>query len=188
MKELSLHILDLVQNSISAEATLVEIKIEEDLVKDLLTIVINDNGKGMNEELLKKVKDPFVTTRTSRRVGLGISLMLAACQLCDGDLTITSEVNVGTKLSAYFRHSHIDRVPIGNMVETMISLILCSTYTDFLYKHSINNRESGLREFCFDTREVKQVLGEDVSLSEPDVLNWIKDYMTEGLSNISGGV
>ncbi len=188
MKELSLHILDLVQNSIAAEATLVELSIEEDFIKDLLTIDIVDNGKGMSKEFLQKVKDPFVTSRTTRRVGLGVPLMLAACKQCDGDLEISSELNVGTRLKAYFKHSHIDRVPLGNMVETMISLILCSTYTDYLYKHYIISKAAETFEFCFDTREVKQVLGDDIALSEPDVLNWIKDYITEGLSNIGGGV
>ncbi len=188
MKELSLHILDLVQNSISAGATLTEIVIKEDLAADWLTIEINDNGHGMDKELLAKVKDPFVTSRTSRKVGLGIPLMLAACQRCDGDLTISSEVNVGTNLTAVFKHSHIDRVPIGSMAETLISLILCSTYTDFLYKHIIINKKSSLSEFCFDTREVKKLLGSEVPLTEPDILNWIKDYIAEGLSNLGGGI
>jgi hypothetical protein len=188
MKEISLHILDLVQNSISAGATLVEIIIQEDYISDKLVIDINDNGSGMDKELLEKVKDPFVTSRTSRKVGLGIPLMLAACQRCDGDLTILSEINVGTWLTAIFRHSHIDRVPIGNMTETLISLILCNTNTDFLYKHTITKEQSGLSEFCFDTREVKEILGSEVSLIEPDILNWIKDYIDEGLSNLGGGI
>lgn len=188
MKELSLHILDLVQNSISAGAALVEIIIKEDLADDKLIIQINDNGSGMDKNFLDKVKDPFVTSRTSRKVGLGIPLMTAACQRCDGDLSITSEVNVGTKLTAVFKHSHIDRVPIGNMTETLISLILCSTDTDFLYKHIIARNKSGLLEFCFDTREVKEILGSEVSLIEPDILNWIKDYIDEGLSNLGGGI
>lgn len=184
---MSLHILDLAQNSITAGADLVEITINEDLDSDWLTISIEDNGKGMSEEFLEKVKDPFVTTRTSRRVGLGIPLMLAACRRCAGDLEIISRINAGTKLVATFRHSHIDRTPLGNMAETMVSLILCGFNekgsVNFVYKHMQNSST-----FLFDTHEIKAVLGEDVSLTEPDVLAWIHDYIKEGLANLHGGV
>lgn len=187
MKDLSLHILDLSQNSISAGADLVEISIEEDTIADRLTISIIDNGKGMDKDFLEKVMDPFVTTRTSRKVGLGIPLMMAACRRCEGDLFIESEKNVGTRLTAQFKHSHIDRAPIGNMADTMLSLILAGSdadkVVDFVYRHIIDKRE-----FRLDTREIKTVLGSDVSLGEPEVLMWIKDYIYEGLKNIRGGV
>lgn len=183
MKELALHILDLAQNSITAKADLIKILIDEDLIGDLLTITLEDNGCGMEKDQAERVKDPFVTSRTSRKVGLGIPLMLAACQMCEGDLVIESEVNVGTKLTATFKHSHIDRVPLGNMTETMVSLVLGADDIDFVYCHRINQNE-----FCFDTREVRQILGAEVPLSEPDVLSWIKGYIEEGLSNLRGGV
>lgn len=187
MKDLSLHILDLSQNSISAGACLIQISINEDIDADRLVISIEDNGKGMDQDFLQRVKDPFVTTRTSRRVGLGIPLMLAACKRCDGDLVIESEKNVGTKLTATFKYSHIDRAPIGDMAETMMSLILAGSERneaiDFVYRHSINHRE-----FCLDTREIRKVLGSDVTLGEPEVLMWIKDYINEGLENLRGGV
>jgi anti-sigma regulatory factor (Ser/Thr protein kinase) len=187
MKDLSLHILDLSQNSVSAGASLVEIIIHEDTVADKLTIYIEDNGKGMDKDFLEKVKDPFVTTRTTRKVGLGIPLMLAACKRCEGDLAIESQKNVGTKLTATFKHSHIDRAPMGDMAETMLSLVLSgndgSEAVDFVYKHIIDHRD-----FCFDTREIRTALGNDVPLCEPDVLMWIKDYINEGLVNLRGGV
>jgi hypothetical protein len=187
MKDLSLHILDLSQNSVSAEASLVEITINEDRLSDKLTIYIEDNGKGMDKDFVEKIKDPFVTTRTSRKVGLGIPLMLAACKRCDGDLVIESEKNVGTKLTATFKHSHIDRAPIGDMAETMLSLILSGSNgaadVDFVYRHIIDGRE-----FCMDTREIRAALGDEVSLGEPDVLMWIKEYINEGLMNLRGGV
>lgn len=183
MKELALHILDLVQNSIAAGANLVEIKVDENLKDDMLTIVLKDNGCGMDSEEILRVKDPFVTSRTSRKVGLGIPLMLAACQRCEGDLVIESQKNVGTKLIATFKYSHIDRAPIGNMTETMVCLILGADKVDFIYIHKINQQE-----FCFDTREIRQALGEEVPLSEPSVLDWIKSYIDEGLSNLRGGV
>lgn len=183
MKELALHILDLAQNSITARASLVEIIVDENLKDDILTIILKDNGCGMDNEEAHRVKDPFVTSRTSRKVGLGIPLMLAACQRCEGDLVIESQKNVGTKLIATFKYSHIDRAPIGNMTETMTSLILGADNVDFLYIHKINQEE-----FCFDTREIRQTLGENVPLSEFSVLDWIKDYIDEGLSNLRGGV
>jgi hypothetical protein len=187
MKDLSLHILDLSQNSISAGAVLVEITIDEDIVKDILTICIKDNGRGMDKDFLERVKDPFVTTRTSRKVGLGIPLMLAACRRCEGDLIIESEKNVGTKLLATFKYSHIDRTPMGDMTDTMLSLILAGSNenktVDFIYRHII-----GQKDFSLDTRELRTALGEEVSLSEPDVLMWIKDFINEGLANLRGGV
>lgn len=183
MKELALHILDLVQNSITAAANLVEIEINENIEDDILTIILKDNGYGMDNEEAQRVKDPFVTSRTTRKVGLGIPLMLAACQRCEGDLVIKSQKNVGTKLIATFKYSHIDRAPIGNITETMVSLILGAGNVDFLYTHKINKEE-----FCFDTREIRQTLGEEVPLSEPSVLDWIKGYIDEGLSNLRGGV
>lgn len=183
MKELALHILDLAQNSITAGADLIRISVDENLIRDTLVISIEDNGCGMDAHEVEKVKDPFVTSRTSRRVGLGIPLMLVASERCEGNLSIESEKNVGTKLTATFKHSHIDRAPIGNMTETMISLIIGAENINFVYIHKINQEE-----FCFDTREIRQALGEEIPLSEPDVLDWIKSYINEGLSNLRGGV
>lgn len=187
MRDLSLHILDLSQNSISAGAGLVQITVDEDTEADKLIICIEDNGKGMDKDFLERVKDPFVTTRTSRKVGLGIPLMLAACKRCEGDLVIESEKNVGTKLTATFKHSHIDRAPMGDMAETMLSLILAgserSGVVDLVYRHIIDHKE-----FCMDTRDIRAALGRDISLGEPEVLMWIRDFINEGLLNLRGGV
>lgn len=187
MKDLSLHILDLSQNSISAGAGLVKITVNEDIKKDTLTISIEDDGKGIQKDLLKNIMDPFVTTRTSRKVGLGIPLMQAACRRCEGDLAIESEENVGTKLTATFRHGHIDRAPIGDMAETMLTLILAGSDSDrsvdFVYKHILNSEE-----FCLDTREIRTALGSEINLGRPDVLMWIKGYINEGLKNLRGGM
>jgi len=165
----------------------VKITIQEDTTADRMTICIEDNGKGMDKDFLEKVMDPFVTTRTSRKVGLGIPLMLAACKRCEGNLVIESEKNVGTKLTATLRHSHIDRAPLGDMAETMLSLILAgsdvSRTVDFVYRHIVDQRD-----FCLDTREIRAALGGDVNLGEPEVLMWIKDYINEGLKNLRGGV
>ncbi len=187
MKDLSLHILDLSQNSVSAGATLVKITINEDKASDKMTICIEDNGKGMDRDFLERVMDPFVTTRTSRKVGLGIPLMLAACKRCEGNLVIESEKDIGTKLTGTFRQSHIDRAPVGDMAETMLTLILTGSdggrNIDFVYRHIIDNRE-----FCLDTREIRNALGSGVAIEEPEVLMWVKDYINEGLANLRGGV
>jgi anti-sigma regulatory factor (Ser/Thr protein kinase) len=183
MKELALHILDLAQNSITAGADLIKITINESIQSDTLVIILEDNGCGMDIAQVEKVKDPFVTSRTSRKVGLGIPLMLAACQRCEGDLSIESQRNVGTKLVASFKRSHIDRAPIGNMTETIISLIIGSEKVDFIYEHTIDQEK-----FYFDTREIRETLGEEVPICSPEVLDWVKDYIEEGLSNLRGGV
>jgi len=179
MKELSLHILDIAKNSVKAKATLIEIIVEEDTNKNLLTIEIKDNGCGMSKEFLRTVKDPFSTTRTTRKVGMGISLFEAAAVQCGGKLDITSEVGVGTTLTTTFELDSIDRAPLGDMAGTMVTLISGSPSIDFMYKHTKDNKE-----FILDTREVRQILGE-VSLDMPDVLMWIEGYINEGLIEIN---
>lgn len=179
MRELSLHILDIAKNSVKAGADLIEIDVLENEAKNLLTIGINDNGCGMSEEFLKTVKDPFSTTRTTRKVGMGIPLFLAAAEQCGGGLTITSEEGVGTKVFVTFQYNHIDRAPLGDMAGTMTTLISGSPKIDFLYRHTKNGKE-----FVLDTRELRKVLGE-VPLDEPDVVMWIDGYIKEGLDGIS---
>lgn len=179
MKELSLHILDIAKNSVKAKATLIEIYVTEDENKNLLTIEIKDNGCGMSKEFLKTVKDPFSTTRTTRKVGMGIPLFEAACIQCGGELNITSELGVGTTLTATFELDSIDRAPIGDMAGTMQTLISGSPDIEFIYRHIKN-----YKEFTLDTRELKQVLGE-VPLDTPDVLMWIDGYVNEGLNELN---
>ena len=179
MKELSLHILDIAKNSVKAQATLIEIYVTEDADKNLLTIEIKDNGCGMSEEFLKTVKDPFSTTRTTRKVGMGIPLFEAAAVQCGGKLDIESEVGVGTTLTTTFELDSIDRAPIGDMAGTMQTLISGSPAIEFIYRHEKNSKV-----FVLDTRELKQVLGE-VPLDTPEVLLWIEGYVNEGLGEIN---
>ncbi|SHJ00320.1 ATP-binding protein [Lutispora thermophila] len=181
MKELSLHILDIVQNSIAADANLIDIKIVENLAIDKLIIEVADNGRGMEEEMTERVKDPFVTGRKTRKVGLGIPLLYEACTRCGGDLRIESEIGKGTKVICWFKHSHIDRAPLGNMIDTILTLIMGNPHIDITYLHIIDERE-----MRFDTREVRKVLGE-VPINEPQVLSWIRDYLKEGFNSIYGG-
>ena len=179
MKELSLHILDIAKNSVKAKATLIEISIVEDVNYNLLTIEIKDNGCGMSKEFLKTVKDPFSTTRTTRKVGMGIPLFEAACIQCGGELNITSELGVGTTLTATFELDNIDRAPIGDMAGTMQTLISGSPAIEFIYRHTRNSKT-----FVLDTREIRQVLG-DVPLDTMDVLMWIDGYVNEGLNELN---
>jgi K+-sensing histidine kinase KdpD len=135
MEDLSLHILDVVENSIEANASKIEIKIVEKKKKDLLAIEIKDNGKGMNKETIKKVLDPFYTTRTTRRVGMGLSLLAQAARESNGKFEINSKVGVGTEVKANFQYSHIDRKPIGDMKNTLITLMVSHPEINFVYEH-----------------------------------------------------
>ncbi len=183
MKEISLNILDIVQNSIRAGASLIEITVNENLSEDVFSFTVKDNGCGMSEEMLKSVTDPFTTTRTTRKVGLGISLVKASAQQAGGDIKIESEVKKGTVFYAYFSHSSIDRQPLGDIASVISMLVSLNSQLDFLYKHIYNEKE-----FTFDTREIRKILGSEVSLSEVSVGEWINEFIKEGLSEICGGV
>ena len=173
MKELSLHILDIVQNSVAAGARLIMLDLIEDVNTDLLEFSIKDDGCGMTEETLKKVTDPFTTGRTTRRVGLGIPLLKAAAELTGGELELTSEPGVGTTVTARFVYDSIDRQPLGNMAETILGIIISYENIDFVYYHRVNEKE-----FTIDTREIKGILGE-VSLNEPEVVLWLSEFLNE---------
>ena len=173
MRELSMHLLDAVENSINAGATRVELDIVEDLAADWLYLTIRDNGRGMNAEQLARITDPYYTTRTTRRVGLGIPLFKASAERCDGGLNVTSQPGVGTTLQATFRHSHIDRPPLGDMVSTLMTILLFD-FGDLAYRHCVNERE-----FAFDTAQIRAELG-GVPLFEPEVRRWLRQFIAEG--------
>lgn len=178
MQDFSLHILDVAENSIGAGAKRIEIKIREDIKKDVLTIEINDDGKGMSQEMVSKVLDPFVTTRTTRRVGLGLSLFAQAARACNGDVHIESELDKGTRLMGRFQWSHIDRKPWGSMVDTLITLIVGNPDIDFFYQH----KKDGF-EYTLDTTMVKKEL-EGVAISNPVVVDALKRDLKENLNRI----
>ena len=182
MRELSLNILDIAQNSISAGASLIEIEIIENTVKEEMYISINDNGKGMAAEQVLNVTDPFFTTRTTRKVGMGIPLFKLAAEQTGGSLTIWSEPGTGTKISALFKTGSVDFTPLGDISSTVTMLIVMNTDRDFCYRHSVDSRE-----FTLKTQELKQILG-DVPLSTPDVAEWLKSYIEEQTQIIHGGV
>ncbi|MBQ3023522.1 MAG: ATP-binding protein [Clostridia bacterium] len=181
MQEISLNILDIAQNSIRANATLIEITVEENPESDLFAFTIKDNGCGMDEEMVKRVSDPFVTTRTTRKVGLGISLLKVAAQQTGGDITISSTLGVGTTIRADFSYNHIDRQPLGDISAVMVSLISMNPDIDFVYTHKYCKEE-----FQLDTRELRAILGEEVKLSEISVASWIGEFINSNLA-IYGG-
>lgn len=176
-----MHILDIAQNSISAGASLVEIAVTEDEKQNVFSFSVSDNGKGMSPAFLKKVTDPFTTTRTTRRVGLGLPLLKAACRQAGGELDIWSEPGVGTRVTATFGYDNIDRQPLGDIAGTMMSLITLNPQIDFCYRHKV-----GENEFSADTREMKEILG-GVPLSTPEVALWLAGYFKENIQNLYGG-
>ena len=178
MRELSLHILDALQNSLEAGAALIELTIEEDLVADRLTITVRDNGRGMDESQLARVFDPFYTTRKTRHVGLGVPLFKAAAERCNGDLTITSQPGKSTTLQATFQHSHIDRAPLGDITGTLMTVILGGT-CDVHYLHRVRKVGQGDQEFEFHTANIKAELG-DVPLTHPSARQWLQEFIAEG--------
>lgn len=182
MRELSLNILDVAQNSITAGAALIEIDIIENTSKGEMLILICDNGKGMTPEQAQKVTDPFFTTRTTRKVGMGIPLFKMAAEITGGCFSIWSEPGIGTKISASFKTDSVDFAPLGDICSTVTMLIAMNTDRNFTYHHSVDNRE-----FTLKTEELKQILG-DVPLSEPEVIDWIKSYIEEQTQIIHGGV
>lgn len=181
MRELSLNILDIAQNSIAAGAKLITIEIAEDTKSNQLHIGIYDNGKGMSEEQQKSVIDPFFTTRTTRKVGMGIPLFKMAAEQTGGGLEIKSELGVGTEVRATFNTDSVDFTPLGDVAATVQMLISMNTDRDFIYRRSVDGRE-----FTLDTREIKQILG-DVPLDTYEVSQWLKDFITENSKELYGG-
>ena len=179
MRELSLHILDVLQNAREAGATRVGLAIEEDLAEDRLTIEVKDNGRGMKEEAVRRVLDPFFTTRKTRHVGLGLPLLAAAAERCDGKLEIESTLGLGTRVRATFRHSHIDRAPIGDMAGTLVSFLLGDPPCDLVYLHRYDDRT-----FHLDTDEVHRELG-PVPLSHPTVREWLGSYIEQAEKDLT---
>ena len=173
MKELSLNLLDVAQNSLSAGADLVEISVTADTADDRLEISIKDNGCGMSSEQLKAVTDPFFTTRTTRKIGLGIPLFKLAAEQTGGGLSIDSEQGVGTQTKAWFTISSIDRMPLGDLKGTVDILIRMNPDVDFFYTERVDEKIMEL-----DTRQFREILG-DVPLDNPEVIDWIGGYYDE---------
>jgi hypothetical protein len=178
MQDLSLHILDIVENAIASKASHVAIRITEDFDKDQMIVEIEDDGEGIPPHLLEKVVDPFFTTRTTRKIGLGLSLLQQAAQACEGDLKVQSLQGKGTLVRASFRYNHIDRKPLGDMASTMVTLIVGNPQMDFHYVH-----RKGEKTFVFDTLELKREL-DDVPIDHPQVVQFVRKEIHKGLREL----
>lgn len=178
MRELAQHITDLVENAARAGARRVDVEILEDLVDDRLIIVVADDGHGMDPETVARLGDPFFTSRTCRRVGLGIPLVAATAERCDGSVQVESSPGRGTRVTVGLRHSHIDRPPLGNLQATLLTALVGHPEVDLCYRHRANGRG-----FDIDGGAIRRELGE-VPLSHPSVLRWLEQYLTEGLSEV----
>ena len=178
MKDLSLHILDILQNSITAGAKLIRLEIEEVPVKDNYSIKFTDDGKGMEANMTQQATDPFFTTRTTRKVGLGLSLLKQNAERTGGYLMISSTPGVGTEVKACFGYSHIDRLPTGDIAGTLALTASSYPAIDFIYRHTTPKGS-----FVFDTTEIKETL-EEVPINDPQVIAFMKNLIRENLEEI----
>jgi hypothetical protein len=170
--------MDIIENGIGAGATRIKIEITESVKKNLLTITVSDNGKGISKDLLEKVMDPFFTTRTTRRVGLGLSLFHQASKQCNGKFHIRSKEHEGTEVFASFQLDHIDRVPLGDMAASITSLVMGNENVDFEYIHMMDGQS-----FHINTRQIREELGH-VPINHPKVIRYIGNTIRESLEEI----
>lgn len=183
LEDLSAHVLDISENSTRAGATKVEVTINEDEKDDLLLFSVQDNGKGMTPEFVAKVTDPFTTTRTTRRVGMGLPFLRQSCELCGGALKIESAVGVGTKTTASFMLSSVDTPPLGDVPASVMTLIMGSPEVRWIFKFILNGKD-----YTLDTDELLEALDGDRSmLGTADVGVWIRDNVQEGIEELRAG-
>jgi hypothetical protein len=175
MEDLSLHILDIVENSVAAQASKIEIRLSEDTRKDLLSLEVIDNGKGMDEEVHKKALDPFFTTKKVRRFGLGLSLLSESAKAANGHLSIESEKGKGTRIRADFQHGHIDRKPLGDIRQTISTLVIGNPGIDIIYLHKKDGHE-----YILDTRKIRARL-KDIPINSLDGIRMIKEDLKKDI-------
>jgi len=181
MKDLSLHILDIAQNSLAAGATEITVSIREEKQANRFVIEVKDNGRGMSPEVLQRVTDPYYTTRSTRKVGLGIPLLKQNAEVAGGSLNLSSQPGEGTMLVATFGHNHIDRPPLGDIAGVVVLLAGANPEARFIYIHQVENKQ-----YVFDTREIIEVL-EGLPISDASVARWLKELINENLSSINAG-
>ena len=182
MKELSLNILDIVQNSIKAKARVVEIQIQED--DESLSFSVKDDGCGMTKEQVARLIDPFFTSRTTRKVGLGIPFLKMAAELTGGGVAVESVPEAeseahGTKVTANFFKNSIDCMPLGDIVETICALIQGCPDVDIEFTHIVNNNQ-----IVLSTAQLREILGADMPLNSFEILEWIRQHLEEQYKNL----
>lgn len=182
MQEIALHIADIAENSITAGADKISIAVGADEKTGMLSVTVIDNGRGMDEEMTSRVTSPFTTTRTTRRVGLGIPLFKAGAEAAGGSFEIRSKPGAGTTVQAAYGLSHIDRPPLGDLAGTLAALALANPQIDFFFEAG-----RGEKKFICDTAQIKETLG-GVPLGDPEVSIWLIEYLKEGIDEIFGGL
>ncbi len=180
MREIALHLMDIAENSVAAEGRNICIEVHEDLQHDLLTASITDDGRGMDAETANHVMDPFYTTRTTRKVGLGIPLFKLAAEMSEGGLSLATESGKGTKIEARFRHSHIDRMPLGDISSTFLALLVSHPEIHWVFTYQTTDKDGNVDNFEFDDTELKNELG-DMPITEPDILTFVRGLIEEGV-------
>lgn len=181
MEELALHILDLVQNSLAAGARRIGIVVEQDTVTGALVVEITDDGRGMDEATSASVFDPFFTSRTTRRVGLGLPMLQATAESTGGSVVLETAVGKGTRVRAVLNAAHVDCPPLGDMATTVAITVAGNPKVDLFYSHAVDERR-----FRFDTADLRAKLGE-VPLSDPAVYQWMMGFLREELKKLHGG-
>ncbi|MCJ7596014.1 MAG: ATP-binding protein [Desulfobacterales bacterium] len=181
MRELSLHIMDIVENGLSAGADLIQVSVAEDRKEKRLRIAVKDNGRGIPQDLLQRVLSPFYTTRTTRRVGLGLSLFREAARRCEGEFHLASKEGEGTEALATFRLDHIDLAPLGDMAGSLTSFIMGRPDVDFVYTHELDGKV-----FRMDTREVKKEL-DGLPINNPKVIRHLAAFIRESVADLKAG-
>ncbi len=180
MRELALHLLDIAENSVSAHADTIRITVEENAAADRLRMSVEDNGVGMSAEMAARVIDPFVTSRTTRKVGLGIPLLKEAAEACNGWLTIQSAPGQGTCVTVAFQLSHIDRMPLGNLAATVLTLVVGSPEVHWILTRTVDDQT-----FIFDDQPVKEAI-DGLPLSDPAVLGYLRNVLEAGIAELNG--
>ena len=184
MREIALHLLDIAENSVAAESRNISIHVHEDLFHDRLSASVIDDGRGMDAETAQHVQDPFYTTRTTRNVGLGIPLLKLAAEMAEGSFSLQSEPGKGAWVEAEFRHSHIDRMPLGDLASTYLTLLISHPQIDWTFLYRVTDKNEHRQDFLFESAELKSQLG-DISLTEPEVLTFLRGIFEEGIEVVA---
>ncbi len=182
MRELADNIMDIAQNSISAGASLTEVHITVSHPEDKITFVFRDDGCGMSEDMVNRVMEPFTTSRSTRKVGLGLPLLKMTAEMTGGSIAIDSTPGVGTVVTASFGLQHIDRPPMGDVAGAWFSLVMMNPEKDFLFTWNHDGKE-----FVFDTRPVRETVA-PLPLNQMEIAGWIKDSISQEINELHGGI
>jgi len=178
VRELALHLLDIAENSVAAKAQNITISVNEDHHADRLQMSVVDDGCGMDEATVARVIDPFFTSRTTRKVGLGLPFLKQAAESCNGNMQITSTPGKGTQVKVEFQYSHIDRMPLGDLAGTFLSLLIASPEINWDFNYIVDGKE-----FRFESLPVTQAL-QGISLTEPSILTYLRESIESGVADV----